>query len=236
MVIKSPDEAKLLEDIEETFKTLEKVKTKLNPGKCTFGVEKRQFLGYYVTRQGIQPDPVKVDEFTKTPPPNTLRDAQVLNGKLTSLSRFISKSDDKAMPLFHTLKGCTEKRNFQWITAAEAALQQIREALHKLPMLTIPIAGETFQVYLSTLAEAISYVLVVEKEGEQRPVYFVSRALQGPELNYPVLEKLVIVLIYAARRLRRYFQAHQIEVLANCPIKKILLKPETSARIAKWGM
>lgn len=39
MVIKSPDNEKLLKDVEETFKTSEKVKTKLNPNKYTFGAE-----------------------------------------------------------------------------------------------------------------------------------------------------------------------------------------------------
>ena len=67
-------------------------------------------------------------------------------------------------------------------------------------------------------------------------MYFVSRALQEPELNYPTLEKLVLALIYAARRLRRYFQAHLIEVLTNCPIKQILLKPETQCRLVKLAI
>lgn len=55
MVIKSPDEERMLRDVEETCNTLEKVKMKVNPAKCTFGIEEGQFLGYYVTRQGIQP-------------------------------------------------------------------------------------------------------------------------------------------------------------------------------------
>ncbi|XP_052627159.1 uncharacterized protein LOC128133680 [Lactuca sativa] len=185
MVIKSPNEEKMMQDIEETFKTLEVAKMKLNPAKCTFGVEEGQFLGYYVTRQGFQPSPTKVDEFIETPTPNSLRDAQGLNRKLTALSRFISKYADKAMPLFHTLKGCIEKNNFQWTNEAEKALQRIKEALHKLPTLATPIPGETLQVYLSTSGEAISSVLAVEREGEQRPV---------------------------------------------------LLKPETSGRLAKWAI
>nr|KAJ0220174.1 hypothetical protein LSAT_V11C200064870 [Lactuca sativa] len=78
------------------------------------------------------------------------------------------------MPRFHTLKGCIEKSKFQWTTVAKAALQQIKEALHKLPTLAGPIPGETLQVYLSTSAEAISSVLVVEREGEQRPAVFSS--------------------------------------------------------------
>nr|KAJ0209762.1 hypothetical protein LSAT_V11C400219330 [Lactuca sativa] len=76
MVIKSPHEDRMLQDIEENFCTLEKTRIKLNPTKCTFGVEEGQFLGYYVTKQGIQPSPVKVDEFMETPPPGTLRDTQ----------------------------------------------------------------------------------------------------------------------------------------------------------------
>ena len=75
MVIKSPDEKKLLDDVEETFKTLEKVKMKLNLSKSTFGVEGGQFMGYYITRRGIQPIPAKVDKFMEAPSPNTLRDA-----------------------------------------------------------------------------------------------------------------------------------------------------------------
>ncbi|XP_023739861.1 uncharacterized protein LOC111887961 [Lactuca sativa] len=140
------------------------------------------------------------------------------------------------MPLFHTLKGCIEKRNFQLTNEAEKALQRIKEELHELPTLDIPIPGETLQVYLSTSGEAISSILTVEMEGEQKPIYFVSRALQGPELNYPTLERLVLVLIYAVRRLRRYFQAHQIKVLTIYPIKQILLKLETSGRLAKWAI
>ena len=39
MVIKSPDKEIMLRNVEETFNMLEKVKMKLNPAKCTFGVE-----------------------------------------------------------------------------------------------------------------------------------------------------------------------------------------------------
>ena len=92
------------------------------------------------------------------------------------------------------------------------------------------------QVYLSPSDESISSVLVAEREGRQVTIYFVGRSLQCSETNYPILEKLVLALIYAARCLRWYFQAHLIEVLTNCPIKQILLKPETSKRLAKWSI
>ncbi|GJV67421.1 reverse transcriptase domain-containing protein [Tanacetum coccineum] len=58
--------------------------------------------------------------------------------------------------------------------------------------------------------------------------------LQGAELNYPGLEKLILALVHDARRLRRYFQAHPIRVLTNKPIKKILTRRKKSGTIAKW--
>ncbi|GJT78430.1 putative reverse transcriptase domain-containing protein [Tanacetum coccineum] len=57
-------------------------------------------------------------------------------------------------------------------------------------------------MYLTTSEGSISAVLVVERGKKQVPVYFVSRSLQGAELEYPELEKLILALIHAARRLR----------------------------------
>ncbi|GKB85495.1 reverse transcriptase domain-containing protein [Tanacetum coccineum] len=45
--------------------------------------------------------------------------------------------------------------------------------------------------------EAISAVLMMERDGKQMPIYFVSRALQGPKVNYTPMEKLILALILA---------------------------------------
>ncbi|KAI3739893.1 hypothetical protein L2E82_30305 [Cichorium intybus] len=161
---------------------------------------------------------------------------QTLNGKLTTLGRFIAKSAEKALPLFNTLKGEVSKEGFRWTVAADEAWQNLKQALSNLPTLASPIPGETLSIYLLASHEAISAVLIVERNNIQLPVYFISRALQSPEINYPMLEKLVLALVHAARRLRRYFQAHHIEVLTSQPLKQILLKPENSGRLAKWAI
>ncbi|GJY02719.1 reverse transcriptase domain-containing protein, partial [Tanacetum coccineum] len=50
---------------------------------------------------------------------------------------------------------------------------------------------------------AVSAVLMTEKGTVQTPVYFVSRTLQVLELNYTPMEKLVLSLVFTAKRLRR---------------------------------
>ena len=48
------------------------------------------------------------------------------------------------------------------------------------------------------------------------------------------MEKLILALVTAARKLRPYFQAHTIEVPTEYPMKQVLHKPETSGRLMKW--
>ncbi|GJY76352.1 reverse transcriptase domain-containing protein [Tanacetum coccineum] len=71
-------------------------------------------------------------------------------------------------------------------------------------------------------------------ENQQMPVYFVSRALRGPKINYTPMEKLVLALLSASRRLKRYFQAHTIIVITDQPIKQLLSNSEITKRMLKW--
>ena len=50
------------------------------------------------------------------------------------------------------------------------------------------------------------------------------------------MEKLILPLVTAARKLRSYFQAHTIEVMTEYPMKQVLHKPETSRRLMKWAI
>ncbi|GJW53856.1 reverse transcriptase domain-containing protein [Tanacetum coccineum] len=103
-----------------------------------------------------------------------------------------------------------------------------------LPTLIAPIHGEVPIMYLAASTESINAALFARREKGQVPIYFVSIVLQGAELNYPALEKLILALVHAARRLRRYFQAHTVVILTNSHIKQALTKPGKSGRVAKW--
>ena len=67
--------------------------------------------------------------------------------------------------------------------------------------------------------EAVSAVLIRKTENGKKPVYFTSKALQGPETRYQQIEKVTLALVVTARRLRYYFLAHIIIVRIEQPIK-----------------
>jgi hypothetical protein len=84
---------------------------------------------------------------------------------------------------------------------------------------------------------AVSGLLIHEKEEGskviQRPVYFVSEALSGAKLNYPEIEKIAYAVLTSLRKLKHYFQAHEIMVPTSLPLGDILRNKEAFERIGK---
>ncbi|KAI3682300.1 hypothetical protein L1987_82190 [Smallanthus sonchifolius] len=209
---------------------------KLNPKKCSFGVEQGKFFGVVVTKDGFQANPEKVKAVLQMPSPKSVKDVQTLNGRLVALNRFLSKHAKRTLPFMVTLRNCLGKKNFVWSQEAEKAFEEMKKYLSRLPTLTAPVPKENLTMYLSAGRAAVSAVLMTERGGVQTPIYFISRALKDPETRYSPMEKLVLSLVHASRRLRRYFQAHNIEVQTEHPTQQVLRRPEISGRLAKWAI
>ncbi|GJX28966.1 reverse transcriptase domain-containing protein [Tanacetum coccineum] len=188
-------------------------------------MQEGMFLGYKVNADRLKVCPGKADAVLSLPSPGCLKDVQKLNGKLASLNRFLSKSAKKSLPFFKTLKKCTKKSNFQWTQEAKIAFRQMKKLIVDLPMLTAPKEMEELIIYLAGAKEAISAVLMSKREGKQMPVYFVSCALRGPKINYTPMEKLVLALLSACRRLKRYFQS-RISIKGQILVDFIVERPE----------
>ncbi|GJX28574.1 reverse transcriptase domain-containing protein [Tanacetum coccineum] len=174
MVIKSRTEQDIIKDIEQTFSTLRRINMKLNPNKCSFGMEDGKFLGYIVTSKGIRANPKKEKAVMDMPSLKTLKQMQSLSGKLAALNRFLSKSAERSLPFLDMLKKCTNKKDFRWTEAAGAAFLEIKKLVSELPTLTTPKKGETLMMYLAAANEAVSAVLLMERERRKMPIHYVS--------------------------------------------------------------
>ncbi|RVW42004.1 hypothetical protein CK203_092860 [Vitis vinifera] len=71
---------------------------------------------------------------------------------------------------------------------------------------------------------------------EQKPVYYVSRALADVETRYSKMELTALALRSAAQKLRPYFQAHPVIVLTDQPLRSILHKPDLTGRMLQWAI
>ncbi|XP_024028293.1 uncharacterized protein LOC112093654 [Morus notabilis] len=165
--------------------------------------------------------------------PRKPKEVQKLTGCVAALNRFISKSTDKCIPFFDTLR---ESKPFLWTEECEQAFQQLKEHIGKPPVLSKPVTGEVLSLYLAVSEHAVSSVLICREKKVQLPVYYTSKRLLDAETRYPQMEELALALVVTARKLRHYFQAHSIQVLTNHPLRQVLQKPDASGRLLKWSI
>ena len=104
MLVKSLDEERHLEDLQETFKAFRRYKMKLNPSKCAFGVSLGKFLGFMVSQRGIEANPNKIQAILNMEPPKNIKEVQSLTDRVAALNRFVSKATNKCLPFFKILK------------------------------------------------------------------------------------------------------------------------------------
>ena len=68
-----------------------------------------------------------------------------------------------------------------------------------------------------------------------RPVYYVTKSLHEAEVHYLPLEKAILVVVHATRKLSHYFQSHTVVVLTQLSLRSLLRSVDYTGRIAKWG-
>ena len=157
LIIKSRVDTDRAAHLRKVFAQARQCRMRFNPKKCTFGVKAGKFLDFYLTEQGIKANPDKCREFSDLPTPNSKKSIQVLNGMLASLSRFVSKSAQHALPFFKLLH---KEADFEWAEECKQTLLHLKQSLSQPPLLSRPFNGETLFLYLVVSVEAVSAALI----------------------------------------------------------------------------
>ena len=233
MVVKSKVVFEHLEDLGSTFNVLRRHKLRLNASKCSFGVGSGKFLGYMVTHRGIEVNPDQIKAINDLKPPQNAKEVQKLTGIIATLNRFISRSTDRCRPFYLMIN---KWKGFEWSEDYTAAFQQFKEHLSRPPIMSSPAADKVLYAYIVVAPHAVSLVLIRDDNGLQRPVYYMSKSLHEAEVRYLPLEKAILAMVHATRKLSHYFQVHTVVVLTQLPLKFVLWTSDYTRRIALWKM
>ena len=76
-----------------------------------------------------------------------------------------------------------------------------------------PKEEEVLFAYIVVASHAVSLVLIRVNDGVQRPIYYVSKSLHEANVRYLSLEKAILVVVHATRKLPHFFQAHTVVIL-----------------------
>ena len=104
MLVKSIKDTDHIKDLIEAFEALRRHNMKLNPAKCVFGVSIGKFLGFMVSQWGIEANPEKIKALIDMNPPRCKKEIQQLIGRVAALDRFISRSAERCLPFFKSLR------------------------------------------------------------------------------------------------------------------------------------
>ena len=73
---------------------------------------------------------------------------------------------------------------FIWTRECEEAFLKLKEYLASPPVLCKPQLGTPLRLYFAVTKWAIISVLMQDENQAQKPIYFVRKVLQGPEVRY----------------------------------------------------
>jgi hypothetical protein len=105
IVVASKNKETYISDLVGTFANMCKVRLKLNPEKCIFGITKGKVIDCLVSTKGIEANPKKIKALIQMHPPHSRKDTQKLTSRIATLNRFVSKLVEHSLPFFTILRG-----------------------------------------------------------------------------------------------------------------------------------
>ncbi|XP_042868781.1 uncharacterized protein LOC122251142 [Penaeus japonicus] len=199
-----------LEHLEETLDLLSKADFCLNIGKSSFATHEFQFLGYLITKEGIQPDPAKVEAIRTMKPPQNVRGVRQFLGCTGFFRKHIPIYAMIAAPLTSlTRKG----RSFRWKEEHQQAFEELQRRLMSAPVLRKPDFNRPFEVH----SDASQVACLMQRDGEGVPhdVAYFSRKLREVERRYPVIDIEALAVVEAVRNFDAYLNGKSFVIYTD---------------------
>jgi len=133
-----------LQKLEQVFKRLKSAGLKINAKKSFFGKSELEYLGYWITREGIQPMPKKVQAILAIQPPKDKRQLRRFIGMINFYRDMWIQRSEILAPLTE-LTSKTAK--WSWTERQEKAFQTIKKVLSKEVLLAYPNFAKEFQIH-----------------------------------------------------------------------------------------
>ena len=113
ITIFSPTLEQHYEDVNRVLERLDVANLKVNVNKCAFAYEEEVVLGFKVSKDGINPNPAKVQEISDLKPPNNVSGVKQILGMFDFYQKFIPNFATLADPIVELNRGrmkkCSEK-------------------------------------------------------------------------------------------------------------------------------
>ena len=228
ILIYSRNESEHCDHIRQVLQVLRDAKLYGNLDKCTFCKDRVIFLGYVVSKHGVEVDESKIEAIKNWPTPLNVSQVRSFHGLAGFYRRFVKDFSTIAAPLNELTKKGVE---FVWGPAQDHAFDELKRRLTAAPLLVLPNFTKQFEIECDASGIGIGGVLM--QEG--RPIAYFSEKLNGAQLNYPVYDKELYALVRVLEVWQHYLWPKEFIIHSDHEALKYL-KAQSSLhrRHAKW--
>ena len=237
VIILGKDQKDHTNNIKIALERFRKANMKLKLSKCSFFQSSVSFLGHKISREGVAPDPMKIQAIKEFQNPKSQRDVLRFLGMAGYYRKFVKNFSIIAKPLYELTKK-DHKKKFTWCPDAEKAFQTLKTHI-SCDILAHPDFSKPFFLHTDASGIGVGGVLSqIDETGKDKPVAFVSRILNTAEKNYSAVEQEALAIVFCCTKLRSIILDREVHLRTdNSSMTWVLDKSlSNKGRLARWAL
>jgi hypothetical protein len=177
-----------LDKLEQVLKRLQDAGLKVNASKSFFGREELEYLGYWITQEGIKPLSKKVEAINNIAPPTTQKQVRTFIGMVNYYRDMWIRRSETLAPLTALT---SKKVKFKWTDVEQKAFDTMKRIMARETLLAYPDFSKEFHIYTDASKVQLGAVIVQN----DRPIAFFSRKLTLAQTRYTVTERELLSIV-----------------------------------------
>ena len=204
ILIFAKDKEEHFRRVEHIFQKIKESGLRINPEKCQFMVEKTKFLGYVVSKDGIETDKTKIEAIDKFQNPSCIKHLRSFLG-LTNYYRKFLKDYAKYSKILEGLCGKNKDKKLTWTKECDEAFQTLKDKMTKTPILAYPDFEKEFILDTDASFDTIGAVLAQKDAyGRERVIAYGSHKMNKHELGYCITRKELLAIYYFTQHFKHF--------------------------------
>ena len=206
---------------------IRKAGLKVNAKKSFFAKAELEYLGYWITREGIKPLANKVEAIMKIAEPKNRKELRSFIGIVNYYRDMWIRRSHILAPLA-TLTSKTTR--WKWGPEQSKAFQLAKRVIARQTMLAYPGFNKPLQIHTDASHHQLG--AVISQDG--RPVAFYSRKLNPAQTRYTTTERELLSIVETLKEYRNILLGHEIEVFTDH--QNLVYKHFNTERVMRWRL